>query len=151
MVLATVTPHLMLWKEHMHAHTHTTIQNDRRNPAVLLTGENEDEKLNEVMHEAWRFNRDCKPLRDGLHGLSWDGKGVWVGACGCGWVYPKSHCVSCSCNYTHWMWVLVTLNCPHKTLIHIVSQLLHNLTIVNDSKTCWSLEQGICVFHTLFY
>uniref|UniRef100_A0A8C6LWV9 non-specific serine/threonine protein kinase n=1 Tax=Nothobranchius furzeri TaxID=105023 RepID=A0A8C6LWV9_NOTFU len=37
-------------------------------------GENEDEKLNEVMHEAWRINRDCKLLRDGLHGLSWDGR-----------------------------------------------------------------------------
>ncbi|XP_014854040.1 PREDICTED: MAP kinase-activated protein kinase 5 isoform X1 [Poecilia mexicana] len=37
-------------------------------------GENEDEKLNEVMHEAWRFNRDCKLLRDGLQGLSWDGR-----------------------------------------------------------------------------
>ncbi|MEQ2182030.1 MAP kinase-activated protein kinase 5, partial [Goodea atripinnis] len=36
-------------------------------------GENKDEKLNEVMHEAWRFNRDCKLLRDGLQGLSWDG------------------------------------------------------------------------------
>uniref|UniRef100_A0A8C5NA36 MAP kinase-activated protein kinase 5 n=1 Tax=Gouania willdenowi TaxID=441366 RepID=A0A8C5NA36_GOUWI len=36
--------------------------------------ENEDEKLNEVMHEAWRFNRDCKLLRDGLQGLSWDGR-----------------------------------------------------------------------------
>lgn len=37
-------------------------------------GENEDEKLNEVMYEAWRFNRDCKLLRDGLQGLSWDGQ-----------------------------------------------------------------------------
>ncbi|KAG5260785.1 hypothetical protein AALO_G00296570 [Alosa alosa] len=37
-------------------------------------GENEDEKLNEVMHDAWRFNRDCKHLRDGLQGLSWDGR-----------------------------------------------------------------------------
>ncbi|MED6236908.1 MAP kinase-activated protein kinase 5 [Ataeniobius toweri] len=37
-------------------------------------GENKDEKLNEVMHEAWRFNRDCKLLRDGLQGLSWDGR-----------------------------------------------------------------------------
>ncbi|XP_024908877.1 MAP kinase-activated protein kinase 5 isoform X2 [Cynoglossus semilaevis] len=37
-------------------------------------GENEDEKLNEVMHEAWRFNRDCKLLREGLQGLSWDGR-----------------------------------------------------------------------------
>uniref|UniRef100_A0A8C7JNX2 non-specific serine/threonine protein kinase n=1 Tax=Oncorhynchus kisutch TaxID=8019 RepID=A0A8C7JNX2_ONCKI len=37
-------------------------------------GENEDEKLNEVMHDAWRFNRDCKLLRDGLQGLSWDGR-----------------------------------------------------------------------------
>uniref|UniRef100_A0A671KW73 MAP kinase-activated protein kinase 5 n=1 Tax=Sinocyclocheilus anshuiensis TaxID=1608454 RepID=A0A671KW73_9TELE len=36
--------------------------------------DNEDEKLNEVMHEAWRFNRDCKLLRDGLQGLSWDGR-----------------------------------------------------------------------------
>lgn len=40
----------------------------------FMTGENEDEKLNEVMYEAWRFNRDCKLLRDGLQGLSWDGK-----------------------------------------------------------------------------
>uniref|UniRef100_A0A4W4HE09 non-specific serine/threonine protein kinase n=1 Tax=Electrophorus electricus TaxID=8005 RepID=A0A4W4HE09_ELEEL len=37
-------------------------------------GENEDEKLNEVMYEAWRFNRDCKLLRDGLQGMSWDGR-----------------------------------------------------------------------------
>ncbi|XP_057688934.1 MAP kinase-activated protein kinase 5 isoform X3 [Corythoichthys intestinalis] len=37
-------------------------------------GENEDEKLNVVMYEAWRFNRDCKLLRDGLQGLSWDGR-----------------------------------------------------------------------------
>ncbi|KAG8011793.1 MAP kinase-activated protein kinase 5, partial [Nibea albiflora] len=37
-------------------------------------GENEDEKLNEVMYDAWRFNRDCKLLRDGLQGLSWDGR-----------------------------------------------------------------------------
>ncbi|XP_034090819.1 MAP kinase-activated protein kinase 5 isoform X2 [Gymnodraco acuticeps] len=37
-------------------------------------GENEDEKLNEVMYDAWRFNRDCKQLRDGLPGLSWDGR-----------------------------------------------------------------------------
>lgn len=42
--------------------------------AMILTGENEDEKLNEVMYEAWRFNRDCKLLRDGLQGLNWDGK-----------------------------------------------------------------------------
>eukprot|EP00066_Takifugu_rubripes_P024665 XP_011613931.1 PREDICTED: MAP kinase-activated protein kinase 5-like [Takifugu rubripes] len=37
-------------------------------------GENEDEKLNELMYEAWRINRDCKLLRDGLQGLSWDGR-----------------------------------------------------------------------------
>lgn len=37
-------------------------------------GDNENEKLSEVMHEAWRFNRDCKLLRDGLQGLSWDGR-----------------------------------------------------------------------------
>uniref|UniRef100_A0A3P8VFJ6 MAP kinase-activated protein kinase 5 n=1 Tax=Cynoglossus semilaevis TaxID=244447 RepID=A0A3P8VFJ6_CYNSE len=37
-------------------------------------GENEDEKLKEVMHEAWRFNRDCKLLRKGLQRLSWDGR-----------------------------------------------------------------------------
>lgn len=42
--------------------------------AVMFEGENEDEKLNEVMYEAWRFNRDCKLLRDGLQGLSWNGK-----------------------------------------------------------------------------
>lgn len=40
----------------------------------VCAGENEDEKLNEVMYEAWRFNRDCKLLRDGLQGLSWDGQ-----------------------------------------------------------------------------
>ncbi len=41
---------------------------------LVCSGENEDEKLNEVMYEAWRFNRDCKLLRDGLQGLSWDGR-----------------------------------------------------------------------------
>lgn len=40
----------------------------------VCVGENEDEKLNEVMYDAWRFNRDCKLLRDGLQGLSWDGQ-----------------------------------------------------------------------------
>lgn len=40
----------------------------------IFAGENEDEKLNEVMYEAWRVNRDCKLLRDGLQGLSWDGQ-----------------------------------------------------------------------------
>lgn len=40
----------------------------------VCPGENEDEKLNEVMYDAWRFNRDCKLLRDGLQGLSWDGR-----------------------------------------------------------------------------
>ena len=40
----------------------------------VCPGENEDEKLNEVMYDAWRFNRDCKQLRDGLPGLSWDGQ-----------------------------------------------------------------------------
>lgn len=39
-----------------------------------FAGENEDEKLNELMYEAWRINRDCKLLRDGLQGLSWDGQ-----------------------------------------------------------------------------
>lgn len=41
---------------------------------VVFAGENEDEKLNEVTYEAWRVNRDCKLLRDGLQGLSWDGQ-----------------------------------------------------------------------------
>lgn len=40
----------------------------------VFAGENEDEKLNELMYEAWRINRDCKLLRDGLQGLSWDGQ-----------------------------------------------------------------------------
>lgn len=40
----------------------------------MSAGENEDEKLNELMYEAWRINRDCKMLRDGLQGLSWDGQ-----------------------------------------------------------------------------
>lgn len=66
----------------MHTHRHRAreraLQNNYRYSPVLLTGENEDEKLNEVMHEAWRFNRDCKLLRDGLQGLSWDGEGVWL-------------------------------------------------------------------------
>ncbi|KAJ0019689.1 hypothetical protein NQD34_007258 [Periophthalmus magnuspinnatus] len=44
-----------------------------RKRKLLGYRENEDEKLNEVMYEAWRFNRDCKLLRDGLQGLSWDG------------------------------------------------------------------------------
>lgn len=37
-------------------------------------GENDDEKLNEIMYEAWRFNRDCKLLREGLQGLNWNGR-----------------------------------------------------------------------------
>ncbi|XP_072271957.1 MAP kinase-activated protein kinase 5 isoform X1 [Pyxicephalus adspersus] len=38
-------------------------------------GENEDEKLNEVVHEAWEYNRDCKLLRDTLQSFSWNGQG----------------------------------------------------------------------------
>lgn len=41
---------------------------------LCFAGENEDEKLNELMYEAWRINRDCELLRDGLQGLSWDGR-----------------------------------------------------------------------------
>ncbi|XP_041079324.1 MAP kinase-activated protein kinase 5-like isoform X2 [Polyodon spathula] len=37
-------------------------------------GENEDEKLNEVVHEAWRYNKDCKLLRDALQSLNWNGR-----------------------------------------------------------------------------
>ncbi|XP_078083459.1 MAP kinase-activated protein kinase 5 [Mustelus asterias] len=37
-------------------------------------GENEDEKLNEVMQEAWKYNKDCKCLRDMLQSLSWNGR-----------------------------------------------------------------------------
>ncbi|XP_064424266.1 MAP kinase-activated protein kinase 5 isoform X3 [Latimeria chalumnae] len=37
-------------------------------------GENEDEKLNEVMQEAWKYNKDCKLLRDALQSLSWNGR-----------------------------------------------------------------------------
>lgn len=44
----------------------------------MFLGENEDEKLNEVTHEAWRFNRDCRLLRDGLHGLNWDGQYTFI-------------------------------------------------------------------------
>ncbi|KAJ7309825.1 hypothetical protein JRQ81_007896 [Phrynocephalus forsythii] len=36
-------------------------------------GENEDEKLNEVMQEAWKYNRECKLLRDTLQTFSWNG------------------------------------------------------------------------------
>ncbi|KAH0502257.1 MAP kinase-activated protein kinase 5 [Microtus ochrogaster] len=36
-------------------------------------GENEDERLNEVMQEAWKYNRDCKLLRDALQSFSWNG------------------------------------------------------------------------------
>ncbi|KAH0625634.1 hypothetical protein JD844_015224 [Phrynosoma platyrhinos] len=39
------------------------------------TGENEDEKLNEVMQEAWKYNRECKLLRDTLQTFSWNGRG----------------------------------------------------------------------------
>lgn len=38
------------------------------------TGENEDEKLNEVMQEAWKYNRECKLLRDTLQTFSWNGE-----------------------------------------------------------------------------
>ncbi|CAJ0942918.1 unnamed protein product [Ranitomeya imitator] len=37
-------------------------------------GENEDEKLNEVVLEAWEYNRDCKLLRDTLQSFSWNGE-----------------------------------------------------------------------------
>ncbi|XP_049554592.1 MAP kinase-activated protein kinase 5 isoform X10 [Orcinus orca] len=36
-------------------------------------GENEDEKLNEVVQEAWKYNRECKLLRDTLQSFSWNG------------------------------------------------------------------------------
>ncbi|XP_043924553.1 MAP kinase-activated protein kinase 5 [Protopterus annectens] len=38
-------------------------------------GENEDEKLNELMQEAWNYNKDCRALRDALQSLSWNGRG----------------------------------------------------------------------------
>ncbi|OCT98436.1 MAP kinase-activated protein kinase 5 isoform X1 [Xenopus laevis] len=38
-------------------------------------GENEDEKLNEVVQEAWQYNRDCQLLRDTLQSFSWNGRG----------------------------------------------------------------------------
>ncbi|XP_067395612.1 MAP kinase-activated protein kinase 5 isoform X3 [Emydura macquarii macquarii] len=38
-------------------------------------GENEDEKLNEVVREAWKYNRECKLLRDTLQSFSWNGRG----------------------------------------------------------------------------
>ncbi|XP_040107227.1 MAP kinase-activated protein kinase 5 [Oryx dammah] len=38
-------------------------------------GENEDEKLNEVVQEAWKYNRECKLLRDALQSFSWNGRG----------------------------------------------------------------------------
>ncbi|OBS58847.1 hypothetical protein A6R68_10044 [Neotoma lepida] len=37
--------------------------------------ENEDERLNEVMQEAWKYNRECKLLRDALQSFSWNGRG----------------------------------------------------------------------------
>lgn len=40
----------------------------------LPIGENEDERLNEVMQEAWKYNRECKLLRDALQSFSWNGK-----------------------------------------------------------------------------
>lgn len=42
------------------------------------TDENEDEKLNEVMQEAWKYNRECKLLRDTLQTFSWNGE-PWGG------------------------------------------------------------------------
>lgn len=59
---------------HGHTQAHTHMQALTEGLCFFTVGENEDEKLNEVMHEAWRFNRDCKLLRDGLQGLNWDGK-----------------------------------------------------------------------------
>lgn len=42
--------------------------------SFLCIGENEDERLDEVMQEAWKYNRECKLLRDALQGFSWNGK-----------------------------------------------------------------------------
>lgn len=42
----------------------------------LSIGENEDEKLNEVMQEAWKYNRECKLLRDTLQSFSWNGRNL---------------------------------------------------------------------------
>lgn len=63
------------WYVCMYAHTFWSLKDCFLCTVLcLFAGDNENEKLNEVMHEAWRFNRDCKLLRDGLQGLSWDGK-----------------------------------------------------------------------------
>lgn len=43
-------------------------------PPCSGPGENEDEKLNEVMQEAWKYNRECKLLRDTLQTFSWNGE-----------------------------------------------------------------------------
>ncbi|KAF5929296.1 hypothetical protein HPG69_019317 [Diceros bicornis minor] len=44
-------------------------------PKIAFQRENEDEKLNEVMQEAWKYNRECKLLRDTLQSFSWNGRG----------------------------------------------------------------------------
>lgn len=44
--------------------------------ASLSIGENEDEKLNEVVQEAWKYNRECKLLRDTLQSFSWNGRSL---------------------------------------------------------------------------
>lgn len=50
------------------------LQKSETSCPFLPTGENEDEKLNEVMQEAWKYNRDCKLLRDTLQSFSWNGE-----------------------------------------------------------------------------
>ena len=44
--------------------------------ASLSIEENEDEKLNEVVQEAWKYNRECKLLRDTLQSFSWNGRSL---------------------------------------------------------------------------
>lgn len=52
------------------------LQRNATSFSSLSTGENEDEKLNEVVQEAWKYNRECKLLRDTLQSFSWNGRSL---------------------------------------------------------------------------
>lgn len=52
------------------------LQENATSSSSLSIGENEDEKLNEVVQEAWKYNRECKLLRDTLQSFSWNGRSL---------------------------------------------------------------------------
>ena len=104
--------------------------------ALKCAGENEDEKLNEVMHEAWRFNRDCKLLRDGLQGLSWDGQRSFT-----------SLCPQCLCSNS----VILYIQVHKSTLIALgcIAAILENKKGTIDHSTVYvKATKGMATAHS---